>query len=64
MIRIDIFLMYDLQIWKGKIKIEKNQKNIQNIMKSQKDMIKSKINLKDIKNIKKEEHLSIIFEIF
>jgi len=54
MIRIDIFLIYGLQIWKWDIKREKDQENIQNTKKSQEDMIKSKTNPKDIKNIKKE----------
>jgi len=44
-----------LQISKGEIKREKDRKNIQNIMKSQEDMITSKTNPKDIKNIKKKD---------
>ena len=42
-------------IWKWEIKGEKDSDNIQNIKKSQKDMITSKTNPKDIKNIKKED---------
>ena len=38
-----------------KIRREKDRKNIQNIMKSQEDMITSKTNPKDIKNIKKKD---------
>jgi len=40
---------------KGEIKREKDRENVQNIIKSQEDMIKSKTNPKDIKNIKKED---------
>ena len=36
-----------------KLKEKKIEKNIQNIRKSQEDMIKSKTNPKDIKNVKK-----------
>ena len=38
-----------------RLKEKKIQKNIQNIKKSQKDMITNKTNPKDIKNIKKED---------
>jgi len=43
---------------KERLKEKKIQKNIQNIKKSQQDMITSKTNPKDIKNIKKERFLA------
>ena len=55
MLRFDIFLIYGMQIWKGEIKGEKDPENIQNIKKSQEDIITSKTNTKHIKNIKKED---------
>ena len=33
MLAIDIFLIYDLQIWKGEIKNKKDPKNIKNMNK-------------------------------
>ena len=44
---------------KERLKEKKIQKNIQNIKKSQEDMITSKTNPKDIKNIKKRKISSI-----
>ena len=45
---------------KERLKEKKIQKNIQNIKKSQEDMITSKTNPKDIKNIQKERFLACI----